>query len=193
MQVGFLPAANWLERAQELKDEGWLLTDLCGLDRLSLSGAHRFDVVIQLLQPEKRERRTLHVVPEGDPPTVPSAVPIWPTVDFMEREAFDMFGIVFDGHPNLTRILMPEDWEGFPLRKDYGVGKMAIEFVPQPYLQIDAPGQAPESEGARRRVDRLGQAGPPARHLGGAPGAAAPRSGETDAPESTPSQEQEKS
>jgi NADH:ubiquinone oxidoreductase subunit C len=78
----------------------------------------------------------------------------------MEREAYDMFGIVFEGHPNLTRILMPDEWEGHPLRKDYGVGKVPVEFRPQPFLQIETPGQAPSSEDARREVDRLGQAVP---------------------------------
>ena len=77
---------------------------------------------------------------EGDRPRVPSVVEIWPTANSMEREAYDMFGIDFEGHPNLTRILMPDEWEGHPLRKDYGVGKVAIEFVPQPFLQIDMPG-----------------------------------------------------
>ena len=105
----------------------------------------------------------LHIVTEGDPPTVPSIVEVWPTANFMEREAFDMFGISFDGHPNLTRILMPEEWEGYPLRKDYGVGKVPIEFIPQPYLQLDSPGQAPDTEEAHVSVDDLGQAATPGR------------------------------
>ena len=153
-----LPAGEWLERARVLSAEGWVLVDLCGLDRLHLAPtAQRFEVVVQLLHPQRKERKTIHIAAEGDPPTVPSVTDVWPTVNFMEREAFDMFGISFEGHPNLTRILMPEEWEGHPLRKDYGVGKIAVEFVEQPFMQITAPGQAPSVAESGTTVDRLGQ------------------------------------
>ncbi len=155
METTRVAAAEWSERARTLKGEGWWLTDLCGLDHLT--GVPRFEVVAQLLHLERKERVTVHVATEGEPPSLPSIVELWPTADFMEREAYDMFGITFDGHPNLRRILMPEEWEGFPLRKDYGVGKVPIEFIPQPYLQVDAPGQAPDVEGAATSVDHLGQ------------------------------------
>jgi len=170
-----ISAEDWPAEALSLQREGWWLRDLCGVDRSGLaqtpegraSGAgfaedadDRFEIVVQLLRHERRERRTVHVVASGDPPTVPSVAEVWPTADFMEREAFDLLGIRFDGHPNLTRILMPDDWEGHPLRKDYGVGKVPVEFVPQPFLQIDAPGQAPEKVGAGRDVDGLGQSAP---------------------------------
>jgi NADH:ubiquinone oxidoreductase subunit C len=182
--MGWVVADSWADRARELAREGWWLADLCGLDRLSLAhsvtSAHpvdgvgaafleddrdgielppgrRFEVVVQLVHLERKERRTMHVVAEGDPPTVPSVSEVWPTAAFMEREAFDMFGIHFEGHPGLKRILMPDDWEGYPLRKDYGVGKVPVEFVAQPMLQIDAPGQSPGGREARREVDSLGQ------------------------------------
>ena len=66
-------------------------------------------------------------VPEDDP-VVPSLFDLYPGTEAMEREVFDLFGIRFDGHPDLTRILMPEDWEGHPLRKDYAVGRIPVQF-----------------------------------------------------------------
>jgi NADH-quinone oxidoreductase subunit C len=59
---------------------------------------------------------------------VPTVVPVWPTADWHEREAWDLFGIEFGGHPNQARILMPEDWEGHPLRKDYPIGGEPVRF-----------------------------------------------------------------
>ena len=169
-------AGGWLERARSLRADGWWLADLCGLDRLAIGGDPRFEVVVQVLHHERKERMTLHIPAEGEPPTVPSVLEVWGTATFMEREAFDMFGIHFEGHPDLQRILMPDDWEGHPLRKDYGVGKVTIEFLPQPFLQIDAPGQAADPAIAGRDVDRLGQSGRADRRLGNAPTPAAPPS-----------------
>ena len=137
--------------------------DLCGVDRLGLGGETRFEVVVQLLHTARRERLGVHISAEGDPPAVPSVTAVWPTANFMEREAYDLLGIRFDGHPNLTRIMMPEEWEGHPLRKDYGVGKVPVDFIPQPFLQIDLPGQSPSSHEAGAEVDELGQAGKPLR------------------------------
>jgi len=70
-------------------------------------------------------------VPE-DEPVVPSLFDLYPGSEAMEREAFDMFGIVFANHPDMTRILMPEDWEGHPLRKDYAVGRVPVQFKEAP-------------------------------------------------------------
>jgi NADH-quinone oxidoreductase subunit C len=66
-------------------------------------------------------------VPESEP-TVPSLFDVHPGTEAMEREVYDMFGITFDGHPDLSRILMPEDWIGHPLRKDYAVGQIPVQF-----------------------------------------------------------------
>jgi NADH-quinone oxidoreductase subunit C len=70
-------------------------------------------------------------VPESDP-VVDSLFEVYTGTEAMEREAYDMMGIVFADHPDLTRILMPEDWEGHPLRKDYGVGRVPVQFKEAP-------------------------------------------------------------
>ena len=79
-------------------------------------------MVVNLLSLSMRQRVRIRVqVPESDP-TLDSITDVYPGTDAMEREAYDMLGVVFADHPDMTRILMPEDWEGHPLRKDYGVG-----------------------------------------------------------------------
>jgi NADH-quinone oxidoreductase subunit C len=164
--VEYIGPAEWVDRARALRDEGFWLADLCGVDRLGLAIEPRFEVVAQFLQRSEKRRLMIHVAAEGDPPTVPSVMELWAGAAFFEREAFDMFGIHFDGHANLRRILMPDEWEGHPLRKDYGVGKVPVEFLPQPFLQTDTPGQSQRSADAGVEVDRLGQAGPARRVLG---------------------------
>jgi NADH-quinone oxidoreductase subunit C len=81
----------------------------------------RFDVVYHFVSPEKRLRLRLRVHAGGASPAVPTLSGIWPSANWGEREVIDMFGIMFTGHPDPARILMPEDWEGHPLRKDYPV------------------------------------------------------------------------
>ncbi|MGH2699014.1 MAG: NADH-quinone oxidoreductase subunit C [Actinomycetota bacterium] len=157
-----LSAEQWAERAPELRDAGWILLDLHGVDRLGLPADEerrpsRFEVVCHLLNRAERHRMVIHVAAEGDPPAVPSVTSVWNTAVFGERETYDMYGILFPGHENLTRILMPDDWEGHPLRRDYDVGKIAIDFKPQPYLQIETPGQAPSFGESGIETDALGQ------------------------------------
>jgi NADH-quinone oxidoreductase subunit C len=117
-----------------------LCTDVCAVDYLTHPGrglppdvtAERFEVVVQLVSTTERRRVELRVqVPESDP-QVPTLWDLYPGVEAMEREAFDLVGIRFVGHPDLTRILMPEDWEGHPLRKDYGVGRVPVQFKEAP-------------------------------------------------------------
>ena len=85
-------------------------------------------MVVNLLDLANRRRLRLHVqVPETDP-VLPTLFDIHPGTEAMEREAFDMFGIVFTDHPDPSRILMPEDWDGHPLRKDYEVGEIPVQF-----------------------------------------------------------------
>jgi NADH-quinone oxidoreductase subunit C len=98
------------------------LADLCGVDWLGKQEP-RFEVVYNLYSIPRADRIRLKVrVP--DETEVPSVSGIWPTANWHEREVFDMFGVRFAGHPDLQRILMPEDWEGHPLRKDYPVEDM---------------------------------------------------------------------
>ncbi len=93
------------------------LSDLCGVDYPDRK--YRFEVVYNLYSLKHKHRiRIKALLPEVDP-TVNSVVPIWKGANWHEREACDMYGIIFDGHPDLRRILLPEDWEGYPLRKDY--------------------------------------------------------------------------
>jgi NADH-quinone oxidoreductase subunit C len=81
----------------------------------------RFEVVYQLFSIPKKKYLRLKVRLSGSDASVDSLTPIWPGANFFEREVFDLFGVRFDEHPNLTRIMMPENWEGHPLRKDYPV------------------------------------------------------------------------
>ncbi len=103
-----------------------LLENLCGVDYLGREP--RFETVYHLFSFKNLHRVCLKVgIPEDDP-TVPSLTGLWPTANYQEREAYDMFGIIFSGHPSLKRILMPDDWEGHPQRKDVPLGYEEIAF-----------------------------------------------------------------
>jgi len=107
-------ACAWL-KAQGLTD---FLSDLTCADFYPRQP--RFEMAYHLLSMKCKERVRLKVQ-LGDEAAIESITPIWPSANFFEREVFDLFGIRFLGHPNLRRIMMPEDWEGHPLRKDYPV------------------------------------------------------------------------
>ena len=92
----------------------------------------RFEVVVQFLSISKNQRKTIKVFVDDEELSIPSITDIYPSANFYEREAFDMFGINFLEHPDLTRILMPDDWNGHPLRKNYGSGRIPVQFKNAP-------------------------------------------------------------
>ena len=132
---------GYIEKVASLKDEGYAFcSDLTATDYLLAFdrplpddvARERFEVVVNLLDMENSRRiRVRAQVAESDP-TIATLFELFPGTEAMEREVYDMFGIVFDGHPDLTRILMPDDWEGHPLRKDYPVGRIPVQFKEAP-------------------------------------------------------------
>ena len=94
------------------------LADLCGVDRVS-EEEPRFEVNYHLFSTSLRHRLRLKVLLNEDDAHVPTVTGVWSTANWHERETFDLFGVVFDGHPDLRRILLPDDWEGYALRKDF--------------------------------------------------------------------------
>lgn len=127
----YVPREKLTETVQVLRDDAWLRFEFCA----SVSGVHyphdagaEFHVVYHLQSMTHKRRLRLEVsCPDGDP-HLPSVVATYPAADWHERETWDMFGVIFDGHPHLTRILMPDDWVGHPQRKDYPLGGIPIEF-----------------------------------------------------------------
>jgi NADH-quinone oxidoreductase subunit C len=130
--------ARWRDLALALLADGWdMCLDVTAVDYLSFHGtrdlpegvtAERFEVVASFVSYQRRERLRARVqVPDQDP-VVDSLYAVYPGSDFLEREVYDLFGIVFRGHPDLSRILMPETWEGHPLRKDYAIGAIPVQF-----------------------------------------------------------------
>ena len=120
-----------VELCQVLRDDEALRFEFCssvsGVDYLDMD-ERRLHVVYHLTSMTYRRRIRLEVAVTADDPHVPSVTSVYPTADWQERETYDMFGVIFDGHPGLTRILMPDDWEGHPQRKDYPLGGVPVEY-----------------------------------------------------------------
>ena len=115
-----IAAANLVEALKTVQAAGYnFFEDMTAVDWFP--AAPRFQLSYHILSHSYKERIRLRVMLEGENPSVDSITPIWPAANFYEREVFDLFGITFDGHPNLRRIMMPDDWKGHPLRKDYPV------------------------------------------------------------------------
>ncbi len=131
---------DYVDLVSELKDDGFVtITDLFGVDYLhhqrsdlpASVNPERFEVVLSLLSQVRRERIRIRLqVAEGT--EVPSLFDLFPGSEALERETFDMYGIVFSDHPDMSRILMPESWNGHPLRKDYDIGAIPVQFKGAP-------------------------------------------------------------
>jgi NADH-quinone oxidoreductase subunit C len=139
---------------KQLLDDGFeTVSDLTAVDYLQFAGRtlpdgvapERFEVVVNLLSYERRERIRLRVQVPADDATIASLFDLYPGTEAMEREVYDMFGIAFEGHPDLTRILMPEDWDGHPLRKDYEQGRIPVQFSSDFAPRTTSPSEEPSA------------------------------------------------
>lgn len=129
---------QWFPVAQELLEAGYrMCIDLTAVDYLTFSGrrplpdsvvGERYEVVAIFANLETRDRIRVRTQLAVDDLNIVSLYVLYPGSDFMEREAYDMFGITFEGHPDLSRVLMPESWVGHPLRKDYAIGSIPVQF-----------------------------------------------------------------
>ena len=139
--VRFVAKDEYLKTLTALRSEGFeMCVDLTAVDYLTHPGRtlapevnkqislERFEIVVNLLSLSQRRRVRLRVQVAASDTTIDSAFDLYPGTEAMEREVFDMFGVTFNGHPDLTRILMPEDWVGHPLRKDYSQGEIPVQF-----------------------------------------------------------------
>ncbi len=140
--VVYLDRVHLADAARLLHDDErfTMCVDVTAVDHLTSGGrvlpagvhGERFEVVVNFLNHVRNRRiRIVCEVPAHDT-TVPSVTPIYPGADFAEREVYDMFGITFEGHPELVRILMPDDWEGHPLRKDFAAARVPVTFKGDP-------------------------------------------------------------
>ncbi len=141
-----VPADSIRDALAGLRSDGYrLLTFLTCVDHLADSSRHwptRFEMIYQLRNLETREQLRVRAFVDGDPPRIDSVHDIFPPANWDERETYDLFGIVFNDHPDLTRILMPDDWVGHPLRRDYPVGGETVEFSEEHEKWQTAPEQA---------------------------------------------------
>jgi NADH/F420H2 dehydrogenase subunit C len=140
--VVYLDRAQLAAATQHLRDHErfTMCLDVTAVDHLT-NGARtlpdgvvpeRYEVVVSLLSHARNHRIRLIAQVPADDPTVPSVTPVFAGANFGEREVYDLFGIEFSGHPELVRILMPDDWQGHPLRKDFGAARVPVTFKGDP-------------------------------------------------------------
>ena len=123
---------EYKDLVESLKRDGFeMMVDLTVVDWFRKKEP-RFEVVVQFLSTSQNLRKTVKVFVNDEDLTLSSITVIYPSANFYEREAYDMFGVIFENHPDLTRILMPDDWEGHPLRKNYGSGRIPVQFKNAP-------------------------------------------------------------
>jgi NADH-quinone oxidoreductase subunit C len=124
--------ARIAEVCQALRDDAGLRFELCSsvsaVDYLDDPQSRRLHTIYQLTSMTYRRVIRLETAVTAEDPHLPSVTSVYPTADWQEREAYDMFGVIYDGHPGLTRILMPDDWDGHPQRKDYPLGGVSVEY-----------------------------------------------------------------
>jgi NADH-quinone oxidoreductase subunit C len=123
---------EYKEVIKNIKKDGYeMMVDLTAVDWYRKKEP-RFELVVQFLSVSKNSRKTVKVKINDENLNIPTITDLYPGANFYEREVFDMFGIEFENHPDMTRILMPDDWIGHPLRKNYGSGRIPVQFKNAP-------------------------------------------------------------
>lgn len=142
--VCYVPRSDWHAVAEILLESGFAMClDVCAVDQLMAGDRvqppnvqlERFEVVANFLSFTRHERIRLIAEVPAEEPVIDSIADVYPSANFAERETYDLFGISFEGHADLTRILMPDDWVGFPLRKDAAPGRIPVAFKEDPSPQ----------------------------------------------------------
>ena len=142
-----VPAAQVHEALAALRDDGYrLLVFITCVDHLADASREtwpgRYELIYQVRDMDKLRDLRVRSFIDGDPPEIDSASDLFGPANWDERETYDLFGVVFKGHPELTRILMPDDWVGHPLRRDYPVGGEVVEFSEEHEVWMTAPEDA---------------------------------------------------
>ena len=128
-------AEEYKEVITNIKKDGYeMMVDLTAVDWYRKKEP-RFELVVQFLSVSKKSRKTVKVKINDENLNIQTITDLYPGANFYEREVFDMFGIEFENHPDMTRILMPDDWVGHPLRKNYGSGRIPVQFKNAPKVE----------------------------------------------------------